>query len=149
MMNSWRYREITELTDRMFRSANNNLYILHESLPFLPKQVRCLKDLIKVNQKIKSYLKPYTTDKGIDITTSSMVAICTFCLMDLIRLARMLDILVLIPTGLIIELVQVLTATIELIQASTISRDLLHRLQLSIQTLSIRILTATKTIQSF
>ena len=143
-MNSWRYREITELTDRMFRSANNNLYILHESLPFLPKQVRCLKDLIKVNQKIKSYLKPYTTDKGIDITTSSMVAICTFCLMDLIRLARMLDI-----TGLIIELVQVLTATIELIQASTISRDLLHRLQLSIQTLSIRILTATKTIQSF
>lgn len=69
--------------------------------------------------------------------------------MDLIRLARILATLDLTITNLIIKLVQVLTSIIEVIQASTISRDLLHRLHLSIQTLSIRILTAPKTIQSF
>lgn len=43
----------------------------------------------------------------------------------------------------------VLLDLIKVIQASTISRNLLHRLKLSIQTLSIRILTTPKTIQSF
>ena len=43
----------------------------------------------------------------------------------------------------------VLLDLIKVIQASTISRNLLHRLKLSIQTLSIRILTTPKAVQSF
>ena len=148
-MNLWREREKIRYTDQIIRSANNTLSPLHNSFPFLPKQVRHEKDLLAVIQKLKACLKPYTTDKGIDVSISSLISITAFCLMDLIRLARILATLDLTITNLIIKLVQVLTSIIEVIQASTISRDLLHRLKLSIQTLSIRILTAPKTIQSF
>ena len=148
-MNLWREREKIRYTDQIIRSANNTLSPLHNSFPFLPKQVRCLKDLIKVSQKIEAYLEPYTTDKGIDVSISSLISFTAFCLMDLVRLARILASLDLTITALIIKLVQVLTSIIEVIQASTISRNLLHRLKLSIQTLSIRILTTPKAVQSF
>ena len=148
-MNLWRDREKIRYADQIIRSANNTLSPLHNSFPFLPEQVRNRKDLLAVIKKLKAYSKPYTTDKGIDVSISSLISITAFCLMDLVRLARILASLDLTITALIIKLVQVLTSIIEVIQASTISRNLLHRLKLSIQTLSIRILTAPKTIQSF
>lgn len=148
-MNLWRDREKIRYADQIIRSANNTLSPLHNSFPFLPGQVRNRKDLLAVIKKLKPYLKPYTTDKGIDVSISSLISITAFCLMDLVRLARILASLDLTITALIIKLVQVLTSIIEVIQASTISRNLLHRLKLSIQTLSIRILTTPKTIQSF
>lgn len=147
-MNLWRDREKIRYADQIIRSANNTLSPLHNSFPFLPK-VRHRKDLLAGIKKLKAHLKPYTTDKGIDVSISSLISITAFCLMDLVRLARILATLDLTITNLIIKLVQVLTSIIEVIQASTISRNLLHRLKLSIQTLSIRILTAPKTIQSF
>ena len=147
-MNLWRDREKIRYTDQIIRSANNTLSPLHNSFPFLPK-VRNRKDLLAVSKKQKAYLKPYTTDKGIDVSISSLISITAFCLMDLIRLARILATLDLTITNLIIKLVQVLTSIIEVIQASTISSDLQHRLRLAITTYSIKIVTTPKAIQLF
>lgn len=147
-MNLWREREKIRYTDQIIRSANNTLSPLHNSFPFLPK-VRNRKDLLAVSKKLEAYLKPHTTDKGIDVSISSLISITAFCLMDLIRLARILATLDLTITNLIIKLVQVLTSIIEVIQASTISSDLQHRLRLAITTYSIKIVTTPKAIQLF
>lgn len=119
-----------------------------------------LKNLIEIkdselqsNLELSSFLNEFYQGKNSDY--SHEIGYLNECLSRLndilVQINKIPVIAVIIPViqALCLLLKCVLLDLSKVIQASTISRDLLHRLHLSIQTLSIRILTIPKTIQSF
>ena len=119
-----------------------------------------LKNLIEIrsselqsNSELPSFLNEFYQGKNSECSHEiGYINECLSLLNNILTLIKDIPVIaVTIPViqTLCLLLKCVLLDLIKVIQASTINRNLLHRLKLSIQTLSIRILTIPKTIQSF
>lgn len=119
-----------------------------------------LKNLIEIrgselqsNSELPSFLNEFYQGKNSECSHEiGYINECLSLLNNILTLIKDIPVIaVTIPViqTLCLLLKCVLLDLIKVIQASTISRNLLHRLKLSIQTLSIRILTTPKAVQSF